>query len=61
MEFTARFGETVTQGIPSIAIAAADRTVLYVSEAGELASARSAELSDLNVWFRDILAQLGRH
>jgi len=59
MDFTAQFGEPVSKGIPSIAIVAADGTVLYVSKAGEFASARSAELSSLDAWFRDRLEQLG--
>jgi len=50
MAFTEQFGEPVAQGIPSIAIIAPDGTLLYVSEAGEFASARSAELATLDQW-----------
>ena len=59
MAFTEQFGEPVAQGIPSIAIVAPDGSVLYVSEAGEFASARSAELAVLDTWFTDMLAQIG--
>ena len=58
MAFTKQFGEPVAQGIPSIAIVAPNGNVLYVSEAGEFASARSAELPALNGWFTDMLKQL---
>ena len=58
MGFTEQFGKPVANGIPSIAIVAADKTVLYVSEAGEFASARSAELSGLDRWFKDRLTQI---
>ena len=50
----------VAKGIPSIAIVAADGTLLYVSEAGEFASARSTGLASLDAWFRDRLAVIGR-
>ena len=59
MAFTEQFGEPVAQGIPSIAIVAPNGSVLYVSEAGEFASARSAELSALDGWFKDMLRQIG--
>lgn len=59
MAFTEQFGEPVAQGIPSIAIVAPDGSVLYVSEAGEFASARSAELPALDGWFKDMLKQIG--
>jgi thiol-disulfide isomerase/thioredoxin len=59
MAFTEQFGEPVAQGIPSIAIVAPNGSVLYVSEAGEFASARSAELPALDGWFRDMLKQIG--
>ena len=59
MAFTEKFGNPVEQGIPSIAIVASDGRILYVSEAGEFASARSAELTVLNDWFADMLAQTG--
>jgi thiol-disulfide isomerase/thioredoxin len=60
MAFTGQFGEPVAKGIPSIAIVAADGTLLYVSEAGEFASARSTGLASLDAWFRDRLAVIGR-
>ena len=60
MAFTEQFGEPVGKGIPSIAIVAADGTILYVSEAGEFASARSTGLASLDAWFRDRLAVIGR-
>lgn len=59
MAFTEQFGEPVAQGIPSIAIVAPNGSVLYVSEAGEFASARSAELPALDGWFKDMLKQIG--
>jgi thioredoxin 1 len=58
MTFTEQFGEPVANGIPSIAIVAPDKTLHYVSEAGEFASARSAGLSDLDAWFQVKLAQI---
>ena len=58
MAFTEQFGEPVGKGIPSIAIIDADKTVLYVSEAGEFASARSTDLASLDNWFRDRLATI---
>jgi thiol-disulfide isomerase/thioredoxin len=60
MAFTGQFGEPVANGIPSIAIVAPDGTLLYVSEAGEFASARSTGLDSLDSWFRDRLAVIGR-
>lgn len=60
MAFTEQFGEPVAQGIPSIAIIAPDGTLLYVSEAGEFASARSAQLEALDKWFTDKLAQIAQ-
>ncbi len=60
MAFTGQFGKPVAKGIPSIAIVAPDGTVLYVSEAGEFASARSAQLATLDDWFTERLAQIGK-
>jgi thiol-disulfide isomerase/thioredoxin len=60
MAFVAQFGKPVAKGIPSIAIIAPDKRVLYVSEGGEFASARSAGLSGLDNWFKDRLHQLGK-
>ena len=60
MAFTEQFGEPVAQGIPSIAIIAPDGTLLYVSEAGEFASARSAELATLDQWFTEKLPPLAQ-
>lgn len=60
MAFTEQFGEPVAQGIPSIAIIAPNGTLLYVSEAGEFASARSAELAALDEWFTQKLAQIAQ-
>jgi thioredoxin 1 len=59
MAFTEQFGEPVAEGIPSIAIIAPDGKILYVSEAGEFASARSAELPALDGWFKELLTQVG--
>jgi len=56
MAFTEQFGKPVANGIPSIAIVAPDKTLLYVSKAGEFASARSTGLASLDEWFRDRLA-----
>jgi thiol-disulfide isomerase/thioredoxin len=56
MAFTEQFGEPVAKGIPSIAIVDADKNLLYVSEAGEFASARSTDLGTLDSWLRDTLA-----
>ncbi|MEE4144025.1 MAG: thioredoxin family protein [Halieaceae bacterium] len=56
MGFTVQFGEPVAKGIPSIAIVGADKQLLYVSEAGEFASARSTGLDSLDAWFQDRLA-----
>lgn len=61
MAFTEQFGEPVGKGIPSIAIVAADGTLLYVSEAGEFASARNTALASLDGWFKDKLNVIGRH
>ncbi len=58
MAFTEQFGEPVAKGIPSIAIVDADKTLLYVSEAGEFASARSTDLATLDSWLRDRLAAI---
>jgi thioredoxin-related protein len=55
MEFTEQFGEPVAKGIPSIVIVGSDKKLLYVSEAGEFASARSTDLASLDAWFRDRL------
>ena len=56
MAFIEQFGSPVAKGIPSIAIVGSDKTLLYVSEAGEFASARSMGLASLDAWFRDRLA-----
>jgi thiol-disulfide isomerase/thioredoxin len=40
MAFTKRFGEPVSKGIPSIAVVAPDKKVLYVSEAGGVCNRR---------------------
>lgn len=60
MAFTEQFGEPVANGIPSIAIVASDGTLLYVSEAGEFASARNTGLDSLDAWFRNRLAAIGQ-
>lgn len=58
MAFTEQFGDPVGKGIPSIAIVGSDGKTLYVSEAGEFASARSSELKDLDQWFQQKLAEI---
>lgn len=58
MAFTEQFGDPVGKGIPSIVIIDGDGEVLYVSEAGEFASARSSELADLDQWFQLKLAEI---
>ena len=56
MGFTEQFGKPVAKGIPSIVIVGPDKQLLYISEAGEFASARSTGLASLDRWFRDRLA-----
>jgi thioredoxin 1 len=58
MAFTGQFGDPVGKGIPSIAIIDSDGKALYVSEAGEFATARSSELKDLDQWFQLKLAEI---
>ena len=60
MAFIEQFGEPVGNGIPSIAIVSPDKALLYVSKAGEFASARSTGLASLDEWFRDRLAIIGQ-
>jgi thiol-disulfide isomerase/thioredoxin len=60
MAFTRQFGEPVAKGIPSIAVVAPDEQVLYVSEAGEFASARNMGLSALDGWMQELLIEIGR-
>lgn len=60
MAFTRQFGEPVAKGIPSIAVVAPDKQVLYVSEAGEFASARNMGLSALDGWMQELLIEIGR-
>ncbi|MEM8661121.1 MAG: thioredoxin family protein [Pseudomonadota bacterium] len=59
MGFTEQFGEPVANGIPSIAIISSDGELLYLSQAGELATSRSAATEDLNTWFETTLDSLG--
>ncbi|MEM1153793.1 MAG: thioredoxin family protein [Pseudomonadota bacterium] len=61
MTFTEQFGEPVANGIPSIAIISSDGELLYLSQAGELATSRSASTEDLNAWFETTLDSLGEH
>ena len=58
MAFAANFGEPVAKGIPSIAIVEADGKILYVSQAGEFASARSSGVDSLDEWFQAKLAEM---
>ena len=60
MGFTEQFGEPVAKGIPSIVIVGPDKKLLYVSEAGEFASARSTDLDSLDAWFKDRLALIAQ-
>ncbi len=60
MAFTEQFGEPVAKGIPSIVIVGSDKKLLYVSEAGEFASARSTDLESLDAWFKDRLALIAQ-
>jgi hypothetical protein len=48
----------VAKGISAIAIVAPDQSALCVSEAGEFATARNAEPSYPDTWFRNRLKQL---
>ncbi|MEM8560903.1 MAG: thioredoxin family protein [Pseudomonadota bacterium] len=59
MAFTEQFGEPVANGIPSIAIVSADGELLYLSQAGELATSRNKDVEDLNAWFEATLDNLG--
>lgn len=58
MAFAANFGEPVAKGIPSIAIVEPEGKILYVSEAGEFASARSSGIDSLDDWFQAKLAEV---
>ena len=58
MAFAANFGEPVAKGIPSIAIVEADGKILYVSQSGEFASARSSGVDSLDEWFQAKLAEM---
>ena len=58
MAFTANFGQPVAKGIPSIAIIEPAGKILYVSEAGEFASARSSGVDSLDNWFQAKLSSM---
>ena len=58
MAFAENYGEPVAKGIPSIAIVEADGRILYVSQAGEFASARSSGVDSLDKWFQAKLAEM---
>jgi thiol-disulfide isomerase/thioredoxin len=58
MAFTTNFGQPVAKGIPSIAIIEPAGKVLYVSEAGEFASARSSGVDSLDNWFQARLSSM---
>lgn len=61
MDFTRRFGNPVRKGIPSIAILGNEGSLRYVSDAGELASARSSKTEKLNRWFQEKLAEIAKN
>lgn len=58
LEFVRRFGSPISVGIPSLAITDADERVLFVAEAGQFASARSAKADSLNTWFTQKLKNI---
>lgn len=60
MDFVARFGKPVAQGIPSIAVADSDGTTRFVTVAGELATVRQTSSQDLYQWFAKLLAALDK-
>ena len=60
MDFVARFGKPVAQGIPSIAVADGDGKIRFVTQAGELASVRQTSSQDLFQWFAKLLAALDK-
>lgn len=59
MDFVQRFGTPVAQGIPSIAIVGDEGRTRFVSNAGELASARSRTNVELTEWFEKLVEELG--
>lgn len=57
MDFVKHFGTPVAQGIPSIAIVGDDGRTRFVSNAGELASARSRTNAQLTEWFEKLVEE----
>jgi thiol-disulfide isomerase/thioredoxin len=57
MHFVQRFGTPVAQGIPSIAIVGGEGRTRFVSNAGELASARSRTNAELREWFETLVEE----
>jgi thiol-disulfide isomerase/thioredoxin len=60
MDFVARFGEPVAQGIPSIAITDPKGIARYVTVGGELASVRSLTNQRLYEWFQDVITMISQ-
>ncbi|MDF1818215.1 MAG: thioredoxin family protein [Immundisolibacteraceae bacterium] len=58
LDFLATFGNPIAGGIPAIAILDNQSTIHYVSDAGELASARSAKTEGLKQWFQSLLGTI---
>ncbi len=60
MDFVARFGEPVAQGIPSIAITDSQGIARFVTVGGVLASVRSLTSQELYEWFQHLITLLAQ-
>ncbi len=60
MDFVARFGKAVAQGIPSIAVADANGAVRFVTLEGEMAAVGQNTSEDLYAWYEQLVARLNQ-
>lgn len=60
LDLVSEYGNPIAGGIPAIAVLDRDSQVVFVSKAGELATARSADIRRLSNWFQAIVDQVNR-
>ena len=60
IKFTEAFGKPIAKGIPSIAIVGNDRSLFYVAQGGEFASARKSKVKSINDWFVSIGSKISK-